>query len=569
MVKPLDCEGAAKAVSMEDPLVRVIAARRYAKGDQLPPSAREGVTNASADLCMIKLIVGPGNPGPRDAPSTSDGIGIEIWLPAEATWARRLHFLGGGGFAGDPDIKAANRVNALAAWIAGTEGAVTAVTDTGHEAHDETSPQGDHNLNGAFAWKPDGTFNAALWRDFAVRGIHEMVVRTKALAVAHYGTKNFKAYWDGCSTGGRQGLKLVQAYPDDLDAVVVGAPAINWTRFITSELYPQTVMLRDLPEPISKAKLDAVSAAAVSACDSSVTGKHDGFISDPDHCRYDPTRDRAVLCPSDGGTGAAGTCLSQLEALAVNKFWYGQTADGSAPRPEVDNGSATTLKRGRLWYGIPRDAVLALAGSKDGRPDAFSISTAIVSYNLGDPLLMDPSPAIGASWTKLGYADLRRAQENGVAKQKLFDGINTDDPNIAAYRARGGKILMYHGLADTVITYQGSRRYYRDVSRALGGTKSVRSFFRYYEIPGMAHCGGTNANGLAGISPPANAPTPAPGQMYQQLVRWVEDGQVPEQIELSTADKRDHRPICPFPERIVYLDKGSHDGGNYICRVGK
>ena len=93
---------------------------------------------------------------------------------------------------------------------------------------------------------PDGSINTVLWNDFAQRGIHEMAVKTKQITKAYYGKAAKYSYWDGFSTGGRQGHKLAQLHPDDFDGILAGAPAFNWTRFITNELYPQIVYQRDL-----------------------------------------------------------------------------------------------------------------------------------------------------------------------------------------------------------------------------------------------------------------------------------------------------------------------------------
>jgi len=150
-----------------------------------------------------------------------------------------------------------------------------------------------------------------------------------------------------------------QANPDDFDGILAGNSAINWTRFITAELYPQVVMQRDLGgTPLTPAQATLVSSAAVSACDSQLTGKHEGFISDPAACRYDPVQDKAVLCTASGGSNATAACLSTAQAQAVNKIWYGQTRDGSVPPAAADIGYGPVLASNQLWYGLPRGTAL-------------------------------------------------------------------------------------------------------------------------------------------------------------------------------------------------------------------
>src|SRR5204863_1124801 len=119
----------------------------------------------------------------------------------------------------------------------------------------------------SFALTPDGALNMQLIGDFAERSLRETVVKAKAIINAYYGSAPKHAYWNGCSTGGRQGLMAVQRFPDEYDGLVIGAPAINWDRFIPAELWPQIVMRQALGGPISAAKLNAVNNAAIAACD--------------------------------------------------------------------------------------------------------------------------------------------------------------------------------------------------------------------------------------------------------------------------------------------------------------
>jgi feruloyl esterase len=552
---PLTCDESLKTRFRPDALTRVTLVHAFHAGEDLSLVGKAS-TKAAADMCVVKLTVGPGFPGPPDAPSTSDGIGIEIWLPAKPNWNGRVHLIGGGGWAGEASIKSPTQVATRAAALAAAEGSVSAVTDTGHSGGD-----------GAFGWTPDGKLNTTLWRDFSARGIHEMAVKAKALATAFYGTAPHHAYWDGCSTGGRQGLKLVQDYPDDVDGALILAPAINWSRFITAELYPQVVMLQDLGAPIAQAKLQLVSAAAVSHCDSDLNGQHDGFISHPDSCRYDPRKDARVLCASDGGSANAPNCVSKREAEAINKIWYGQTSDGSAPDPEVANGFEPDLGGKRLWFGLSRGTIPMLAGSKDGSPMPFFIATRQVAYNLGNQKLDGPDTPAGIGWQSLTYADLARAQQLGVAKQPMFGNINTDKTDLRAFKRRGGKVLMAHGLADMLIFPQGTRRYYNQVVQRMGGLSATQGFFRYFEVPGWAHCGlaAGSVNGLEGVSPPADPPLQTPQQLFDALVAWTEHRQAPTEIVVRNKAGSVSRPLCMYPKSIAYGGGDRAKAESYTC----
>ncbi|HEY3536207.1 MAG TPA: tannase/feruloyl esterase family alpha/beta hydrolase [Trinickia sp.] len=577
----LQCDDSLKTAFKPDANTTVTLVKSFKKGDDLNLNGTASGQIAKNDMCVVKLNIGPGNVGPASAPSTSPGIGIEIWLPSKTNWGGRIHVLGGGGYAGAPSVSSltalAGATGTLtsgegpAADIAGVEGAVSALTDTGH-----ISQQGDFGgvFDGSWAMNPDGTINRTVWTDFASRAIHEMAVETKALAAAYYGQQPKHAYWDGCSTGGRQGLMEAQANPDDFDGILAGSAAINWTRMQTGGLYPEIVMQRDLGGvPLTSAQLNLVSAAAVSACDSSLTGQHDGFVNDPASCRYDPTRDATVLCTASGGSNGTAACLTTAQAQAVNKMWYGETTDGSAASPAVANGYSDTLQANQLWFGFPRGSSLDTfaAASANGVGVANGLTATPVALELQNPSIATPAftNATGNGqngWMNLSYSDLSNAFAQGLALQPSFANINTDDPDLSAFRARNGKIITYHGMADSIIMPQGSIHYYTNVANTMGGFSSVQQFYRFFEIPAMGHCGGIGSvNGTTGISPVANPPLPAPNQLYNALVSWVEGGVAPDQIPLQNQGATMTRPICMYPSKLTYKGGNTNAASSYTC----
>ena len=201
--------------------------------------------------------------GPAEAPSTSAGIGIEVWLPAKAQWNARMHNLGGGGWAGGRQTSTTDRQHG---GSLGGRCRRRRVVNHRHWAH--------RGCSGAFAMNPDGTINETLWNDFSHRALHEQAVKTRTLATAYYGTPPRYSYWEGGSTGGRQGLKLVQLYPGDYDGLIANYPANNWIKFITAELYPQIIYQRDLGgTPLTSAQLNLMGNAAITAC-GSVAGQN-------------------------------------------------------------------------------------------------------------------------------------------------------------------------------------------------------------------------------------------------------------------------------------------------------
>jgi feruloyl esterase len=561
-----------KAGFKPDGQTAVLMVKAFKKGDPLILSGTPSTTTPTAlnDVCMVKLNIGPGNAGPASAFSTSPGIGIEIWLPTPDNWNGRMHVLGGGGWAGGVQGSTTQIARSStpidAASVATIEGAVSATTDTGHA---------DTTAGGSFAMNPDGSINTILWNDFAVRSLHQMAVETKALIRAYYGRMPTHSYWEGGSTGGRQGMKEAQLNPGDFDGIVANYPGINWSRFITGDLYPQIVFQRDLAGvPLSTAQQDMVSNAAISACDQ-VGGQHLGYIPDPSACHYDPTTDARVLCAANGGTNETAACVTPLQATAVNKIWYGMTADGSVPPPVTDNGWSTTLAGAQRWYGMPRGTSLygglyfQIGVDGQASPNGpFTVASDMVALELQNPTIASTNfkNATGNGvdgWKALSYAQLSDAYDRGVALQSSFANIDTDLPDLAAFNARGGKLLTWHGLADELVPPQGTINYYTRVVAQMGGLSTVQNFYRLYLVPGDGH--GT-PNGTA--NPLANPPVVAPGQIYTLLTDWVENGNAPGRVELSTlpgAPAQRTRPICPYPQKATYTSGDPNITSSYIC----
>ena len=572
----LTCDDSLKTGFSPDANTTVVAVKSFKKGDALllSGSATPQTPVAANDICMVKLNVGPGNPGPAGAPSTSAGIGIEIWLPAKANWNNRVHAVGGGGWMGGTAGSATAIASMPGLWdpagIAGGEGAVSSLTDTGHTI----------GFDGSFAMNPDGTINQTLMTDYASRAIHEQTVKTKALANAYYGSAPKYMYWEGSSLGGRQGLDLAQNNPADYDGIIANYPAINFTRFVAGEMYPQIVYQRDLGgKPLTTAQQDLVSNAAIAACDV-VGGKHLGYIPDPSACTYDPTTDASVLCTADGGSNATAACVSKTQATAVNKIWYGMTSDGRAPSPATDNGWAQAFTSGlpgsgtQRWFGQARGtslygAMFSLFGVNGlASPNGpFSLASDLLALELRDPAFAEPNfkNATGngqSLWKSLSYAQLTNAFDRGVALQAEFGNINSDNPDLSAFKNRGGKLLTWHGLADELVMPQGTINYYNRVAAQMGGLASVQNFYRLYLVPGLGH-GTPNGTSNPAAAPPSFTPT----QMYGLLTNWVEKGVAPDQVTLqsSAGAVTYSRPVCVFPKKATYTSGDPNTAASYTC----
>lgn len=579
---PLSCDMASIGQLRIDALTRVIAVKPFRAGEavRLANTPAPFVTTP-VDVCMVKLLVGPGNPGPMGAPSTSPGIGIEVWLPGHDQWNNTIRAYGSGGWAGGyyADATRLGQTGGGNPMFLAAVQKGYAVSGTDH-GHGGTAS----GRNASFAMLPDGRLNTVLWRDFAERSLLEQAQKTKAVVQAYYGRPHQRAYFDGFSTGGRQGYKLAQKFPEQYDGILAGAPAFNWTRFISAELYPQVVMQRELGRNLPNAKLHAASARAMAQCGG--TQANWGFLLDPLACRYNPAIDADALCRGERGEdGTAGhnpnlnTCLGAREAQAINRIWYGITRDGHAPNPASDNsaGPLPAAAQGQLWFGLTRGTDLtALAGETA----PFPIASQMAALSLGQPRVAQKGMFNNATgnaedgWKQLGYADLVTVFERGLALQPEYADINTDAVDLTRLRDRGAKVLSYHGLSDQLIMPQGSLNYLERLTQHMGGANAVRGFNRLFLIPGMGHSGAFNLSASVGVNGAITAAGQVPlpqgpsgrDELFNALRAWVERGEPPERIDLRAAATDLSLPICAYPAKAVYTTGNRAAAASYACR---
>jgi tannase/feruloyl esterase len=312
------------------------------------------------------------------------------------------------------------------------------------------------------------------------------------------------------------------ADPEDYDGLVIGAPAINWDRFIPSELWPQIVMSRTAGGPIGIEKLNAATRAAILACDAK-DGVQDGIIDDPRKCTYDPA---ALIC---GGGNDAATCLTAQEASAILKIWNGPTSSSGQ----------------RLWFGLERGTPLAfLAG-----PNPFPIALSHFQYWIRQDPKFD--------WHVLSEAEFD--SDFKASQKKFHEVIGTDDPKLEAFRKRGGKMIVWHGEADPLIFPRGTVNYFDRVLASSGGAARVNEFARLYLAPGVGHCAGGDG--------------PNPVGLFETVVAWVEKGVAPTTVQASRTNQDGSaltRPLCPYPTIARWTGKGrTDDAANFVCVDGQ
>jgi feruloyl esterase len=438
-------------------------------------------------MCRVTAVV--------THPPARDRVTVWIGLPL-TNWNGRFQGNGGGGFLGGSPASLRGPARL---------GFSTGATDTGHEGG-----------SGRFALDANGKQDWQAIIDNAYLGIHEMTVVGKALTKAFYGQAPKYSYFVGGSTGGRQGLMEAQRYPDDYDGIISACPAINWHRFVSACLWPEVVML-EMSNFVSKAKLDAASAAAIAACDKN-DGVEDGVIDDPFHCAWDP---RALV-----GTKVGGDTFTTTDAAVIRKIWEGpRTRDGRF-----------------MWYGLERGADMSAYAGTAGSPlrgKPFSIALEYWVYYLAQDAKWD--------WSTLTYAGFEQLWTKSVEQYGAV--IGTDDPDLTRFRDRGGKVIITHGTADQLIPAAGSIDYYERVQQRMGGEKATAKFARLFLVPGVDH--GFNGAGARPIG------------INEAVIRWVEEGKAPDKL---IAEKRDRngkvirtRPLFPYPQVAKYKGRGSTD----------
>ena len=223
-------------------------------------------------------------------PSKDSDIKIEVWLPASG-WNGKFQAVGNGGWSG--------AINQAALAAAVRRGYAAAGTDTGHSGS-----------SAAFALA-----HSEKLIDFAYRAVHEMTVKAKAIIAAYYGSSATLSYWNGCSSGGKQGLKEAQRFPNDYNGIIAGAPANYWTHLMAGDLWPAYVTLKDPAGYIPPAKYPLIHQAVLEACDA-LDGVKDGLLEEPRRCKFDP---RVLLCKGEDNSA----CLTALQVEAVRKIYSG------------------------------------------------------------------------------------------------------------------------------------------------------------------------------------------------------------------------------------------------------
>jgi hypothetical protein len=435
---------------------------------------------------------------------------METWLPQN--WSGRFLSVGNGGLGGCIQYEDIEYGASL--------GFATVGTNNGH----------DGMTGRSFLNNPD------VIEDFAYRAVHTGVVTGKDISQTFYEKKHTKSYYLGCSTGGRQGFKSIQDFPGDFDGVAAGAPAFAFNNLTSwsCSFYPLTGP-PTAPTFVPADLWAIVHQDVLKQCDS-LDGAADGILESPDLCNYSPT---GLLC----APGQNSSCLTEPQVATVRRVFS----------PIYDDAGSVVYPRLQPGAEDSETPFAMLNGQPFGAADWWKY--AIFNDTAWDPLTLKLSDYAIAS------------------KLNLFN-IETWNGDLSPFKNRGGKVIHYHGLQDGIIPDSNSPRYYNHVSMTMNQTsEQLDSFYRYFRISGMAHCGGgpgavaigNQRRNMASLDPEENVLT--------AIVRWVEEGIAPDTItgtafnngtEISGVNfKRRH---CRWPYRNIYKGPGDiKDPDSWNC----
>ena len=369
-------------------------------------------------------------------------------------------------------------------------GYATAGTDTGHQ---ETGGK----------W---GIGHPEKMVDFAYRSTHEMTLKAKQLTKAFYDKDPQRSYFSSCSTGGRMAVMEAQRYPEDYDGIVAGALANRHIRMWAAGIASGVELIKHPEEALSKEQVALINDLVTKACDV----RHEGFLNDPRECKVN----FAALRCTAGQSG--GVCLTEPELKTVTTFYTG-----------VKNSKGELI-----FSGAPLSRPMVPSSTNPNGPDGLFDLVRIARDDEGlDWKTFDVDRDVPLLDQKLGFVD----------------AVN---PDLSKFKARGGKLLMYHGWADPAISPQNTIRYYESVLKTMGSQQG--DWVRLFMVPGMGHCrGGPGLNGF---------------DSTLAIEQWVEQGTAPKQLEGHGANGLT-RPLCPYPQSAQYTGSGDlKDGQNWSCK---
>jgi len=466
-------------------------------------------------FCRVTAIVSPVH---------DSAIRVEMWLPQDG-WKGVFEGTGNGGYSG------AFNYPILAAGL--RRGYAVINTDQG------TAPATP--LNGdAVVGHP------VKWRDWGFRSTHLMTVAGKEIASAFYSKDPAHAYFSGCSTGGQQALSEAQLYPADYDGIAAGAPVVNRTHLHAAFVWSRQAAERTPDSILGHEKLMLLKKAVVAACAPGAGGAaSDTFVADPLHCAFDPA---TLVCKA----GDAPDCLTAEQAETVKRFYAGPT------NPRTGE---------QIYPGWPRGS--------EGPAFGWALEEGDAPFSLKEPAFDSLFKWVfGPTWDWRSFDFDRDMAE--VASVLGSDVNGNTVANIDAFKAHGGKLIIYHGWADSIVNPLDTIAFYETLAKAPGGRGQLQGSARLFLLPGVEHCGSGGGEGPDAVGSEHGLPAPqvdAEHDVLAALAQWVETGTAPEKLIATKYQGDDptkpvvmQRPACPYPKKARYTGSGdTNAAASFVC----
>ncbi len=471
-------------------------------------------------------------------PSNDSNIGFEVWLPASG-WNGKYMQVGTQGYAGT------YQYGPMAAVL--KRGYALASTDTGHAF---AVP----DLAGWAVGHPQKVI------DFGYRAHKVTTDLAKVIVTANMAAGPKYAYFYGGSNGGREAMMAAQRYPNDFDGYVSEGPAINWSRLSAAWVNTEQALFTDPASAIAAAKLPAIQAATLAACDAA-DGVADGFVNDPRACHFDPS----VLQCAGAETDA---CLTAPQLTALQRVLDGprNPTTGLRVYPGFEPGGVNSPSWVTFITG-PAVAGFLPLGFDSTLGNAFFASLA---GGGGD--------AVTYAFQNLNFDSGLTAAENVmVGSETLATVINAGSTDLSGMKARGAKIIMSTGWDDPVVPARAMIEYYESVVAGPafnGDLAATQASFRLFMVPGLNHLtGGNGPNAMGSIFGQPGTAVDAKHDVIAALEAWVEQGIAPDSIIAAayvggdpTAGVARTRPLCPYPKLATWKGSGSSDdAANFSC----
>jgi hypothetical protein len=514
-----DC---ARLVDLSLDHTRIISAVWVPAGDipSTPNQTSRSAANVAAH-CEVKAVA---------TPTSDSDINFELWLPAASDWNGKYLQIGSGGWGGV--IGTRGLITPL------NRGYATAATDEGHKA--------------------DGTGHFAIGHperliDFGYRAVHETSQQSRLILKAFYGKPHRRAYFVGCSDGGRAAMMQAERFPEDFDGIVAGAPADHWTHQFAGFVWNERALFMHGESALPASKLALLQNAAIQACDG-LDGVRDGIISEPLKCHFDPA---VLLCK----TQHSDACLTKDQIAAVKKIYSGpkDPVTGEQIYPGFEPGMEAEDFSWKHWMLEHRQADFGNSSFGDAVYEGQKWDWR--TSNLHDDLLL--------------------------ADEKVTPVVNSFNPDLRSFRDHGGKLIVYQGWEDAAVAPRDAIDYYNQVQQFMthypdprvdGGSASTDLFYRLFMVPGMGHCWdgvGPSTFGNREL-PTAGIPQDPDHDVVLALDKWVDQGVAPDRMIATKTNDADPtagpskgamtRPLCPYPKVGRYTGTGStSDAGNFQC----